>query len=120
MKNKKSIQIIIGAFFFFLFISSFIIFSNLHFHVFDGFLIVHGHPYDTTQDNNSPLQTHTHSSSEYLYYSSTINFETLFFFVISIMFFVKILNFIKNKTELFFYNNPFFIIPCLRAPPAIF
>ena len=120
MKKKKSIHLIIGAIFFFLIISSFIIFSNLHFHVFDGFLIVHGHPYDTTQDNNSPLQTHTHSSSEYLYYSSTINFETLFFLFFSILFIVKLLSYILAKFEQLFYNNPIFSNPSLRAPPIMY
>jgi hypothetical protein len=120
MKKMKSLHLIIAALFFFLFISSFIIFSNLHFHVFDGFLIVHGHPYGKTQNNNFPLDSNTHSSFEYLYYSSTANFEALFFLFVSIIFFVKLLNFIQHQIEQFIYINPFFSIPCFRAPPHTF
>jgi len=117
MKKKKSIRLITGALFFFLIISSFIIFSNLHFHIYNGFIIVHGHPYDRTQDNTSPLKTHSHSSFEHLYYSSTVNFETLFFLFISIIFFIKLLNYIITKSEQTFYCNPIFSNPSLRAPP---
>jgi len=117
MKKKKSIHLTIGAIFFFLIILSFIIFSNLHFHILDGFVIVHGHPYDRTQDNTSPLKTHSHSSFEHLYYSSTINLETLFFIFISIIFFIKLLNYVITKAEQLFYSDPFFSNPSLRAPP---
>jgi len=118
MKKMKHSRFIVWVLLFILIISFVIIYSNLHFHILNGLVIVHGHPYNNAENNNSPLTSHSHSSFDYLYYSFINIFEFFIFLIVSIIFLVKLLNYIKNSFKHLTYNNPFVVIPCFRAPPA--
>ena len=117
MKKKKSIHFIIGALFFLLIISSFVIYSNLHYHIYNGFIIVHGHPYNKTQNDNSTLPPHLHSPGDFFYYFSVVSLEFLICLIASILFFIKFVKYLINHLDQFLYNNPFFSNPSLRVPP---
>ena len=118
MKNKKFLRFTFGVLFFFLILSSFVVFSNLHFHICYVFFIVYGHPYDKTDGNNSPFSSHSHSSLGFLHYFSSFTFEIFIFLFFTIIFFAKLLNYIRNQFEQLFYHNPFILITSLRAPPT--
>ncbi len=113
-KTKKVLAIITLLTFV---IVTFLVYSNLHFHIVDSSYVIHGHPYHKKPHDAANLPNHTHSTSGFLYYSSIFNIVSLVILLL-IVFVLVFTNEIVFKKKNFYYLAPLFSTPFLRAPPV--
>lgn len=119
MRKNKNKQKILAIFLLFYFFLNFTVYANFHYHITtSGSLIVHGHPYDKSQDHNSPIKAHSHSSNELLLYFTLFNIELLICVLFLLVLFTKLICYVAIHNTQFVVNNTFFLLPSLRAPPV--
>jgi len=117
MQKKKAIQIIAGVVLLSCIILNITITSNLHYHILDnGRMIVHGHPYDRSEDKHFPKH-HSHSALEFLLYFFLTNIEILALLLFILTSATELTRYISCFFQHFIFKNPFFVLPVLRAPP---
>ncbi|MEI8204542.1 MAG: hypothetical protein WCH34_16085 [Bacteroidota bacterium] len=93
---------------------------NQHSHLINGRIITHSHPYAKDKSNNSPFQSHQHTSFELFLLDQIANPVTLLMLFLGISGFVfrrrfsyliQYVSFVP-KTDYLFFGN-------FRAPPAL-
>lgn len=119
MKKKLIKIILINLVCFFFIFTNFIIYNNLHFHILEnGHLIFHGHPFNKSNTCNSPINSHCHSSFEFLLYSLSTNVKAIIIFLSAIIIIRKLIVVSVDCFYQFVYINPAFLVPADRAPPS--
>ena len=118
MQIKKLKSIIAGIILLLFILFNYCNFLNLHLHVLgNGYFLVHAHPYEKNQNNNSPVQTHQHSNLEFL----ILNLFTIIEFIIILLginiLFEKLIIYFKRFEESIIPVTSFYAFPALRGPP---
>ncbi|OQX88452.1 hypothetical protein B6D60_02190 [candidate division KSB1 bacterium 4484_87] len=112
-KAKKVLAIITLLIFV---ITTFLVYSNLHFHIVDSHYVIHGHPFQKKSHNAASAPCHQHSAAGFLFYSSIFNIASLFFLLLIIFILLFVSKFTFNPQS-FYYYIPTYSFPFLRAPP---
>ena len=117
-KYRKYLVIFILPALFWLFTNSVI---NWHYHQLpSGIIIQHAHPYKKQSTENSPIQSHDHSSVELVLLDLVSNpLFLLTVFIVAVGQFLPFSNFKKNIYNLLPPLRKFYNIPDYHAPPVV-
>ncbi|MFC2137642.1 hypothetical protein ACFLTE_05655 [Bacteroidota bacterium] len=91
---------------------------NRHYHVINGHIISHAHPYNKTNTNNSPVESHKHSEYELIFLDQISNFLFILAGIVFFGLFIKILQVFNLHLTWKLCLLKLFSIPDYRAPPA--
>jgi len=97
-------------------VTTFLVYSNLHFHIVDSHYVIHGHPYQKKSHNAATVPCHQHSAAGFLFYSSIFNLAS-FFILLLIIFVLLFAHELAFRKQSFYYRTPTYSSPSLRAPP---
>lgn len=112
--NRKITAVIVCTLLIF---CSVIVYSNLHFHQFDdGFISLHGHPFQKDSTTQGPVH-HEHTASELLFYYLLFSIELFVLIFVLFWFFKNILDILHQLFVQTIVSIKVLHIPSLRAPP---
>lgn len=121
MRKKSNIKVFATSLLLLSILVNIIICLNLHYHIVsNGNIIVHGHPYNKSQNEKYPIATHSHSQSEFLLNHSLNNIETVICFLFVFTFIITLLRYLSIFFKQHINNNAILLFPFLRAPPLDF
>ncbi len=117
LSNTKKLLLSFTCFFFL--ISLILIYSNLHVHVLNnGLTVLHGHPFSHSR-SQSPVNSHHHSTAEYLFLFCAAAVEGWLIFLFLPWLFFKTVDYLFRFVDDLFQTSYYNFAQLLRAPPAI-